>query len=174
MSEQDNEVLAATNSNEEQELEINLEDDSDDVETLKAQVAEKDTFARQAIARAKKAEAELKSLKGNKTEANQNLETKTISQETIEETVLKAQGESQEMIDQLKKIAQVTGKTIFEARQDPYYLAIKQAKENEVKSSQAKLGASKGSGSKKAEKSFNTPGLTAEEHKELWREKMGR
>ncbi len=172
MSEQD-QVLDATNSNEEQELELTLEDIPDDVETLKAQIAEKDTFARQAIARAKKAEAELKSLKV-KPEASQNLASKPVSQEVIEETVLKAQGETQEMIDQLKKIAQVTGKSIFEARQDPYYLAIKKAQEDEVKSSQAKLGASKGSGSKKAEKTFNTPGLTAEEHKALWREKMGR
>jgi hypothetical protein len=173
MSEQDNEVLEATNSNDEG-IEINLEGESDDTEALKAQIAEKETFARQAIARAKKAEAELKALKSKEVAPDNQKLNNTISQETIEETVLKAQGESQEMIDQLKKIAQVTGKSIFDARQDPIFLAIKQTKENEVKSSQAKLGASKGSGSKKAEKTFNTPGLTAEEHKALWKEKMGR
>jgi hypothetical protein len=173
MSENDNEVLEATNSNEEQELEINL-DDNDDVEALRTQITEKDNFAKQAIARAKKAEAELKALKGAKpAEANQNTQP-SPSHETIEETILRAQGESQEMIDQLKKIAQVTGKTLIDARQDPYYVALKKAKEDEVKSAKAKLPASRGSGTAKQEKSFNTPGLTEAEFKELWREKMGK
>jgi hypothetical protein len=174
MSENDNEVLEATNSNEEQELEINL-DDNDDVEALRTQITEKDNFAKQAIARAKKAEAELKALKGSKpAEANQNTQNSPASLETIEETILKAQGESQEMIDQLKKIAQVTGKTLIDARQDPYYLSLKKAQEDEVKSAKAKLPASRGSGKAKQEKSFSTPGLSEAEFKELWKEKNGR
>jgi len=170
MSENDNEVLEATNSNEEQELEINL-DDNDDVEVQEKTYSEKEF--KQVLARAKNAEAKLKS-NPKPAEANQNTQNSPASLETIEETILKAQGESQEMIDQLKKIAQVTGKTLIDARQDPYFIALKKAKEDEVKSAKAKLPASRGSGTAKQEKSFNTPGLTEAEFKDLWREKMGK
>lgn len=174
MSEQDNEVLEATNSNEELELENEeLEEGSDDVEALREQINEKETFAKQAIARAKKAEAELKALKGKKPAEASQLNN-TDSQSTIEETVLRAQGMSEELVDKLKMIAQVTGKTLIQAQSDPYFVSVKTAMEEEAKSAQAKLHTSRGSGSVKQEKDFNTPNLTEEEFKAMWKEKMNK
>jgi len=173
MSEQDNEVLEAINSNEEENLEVEIEDGSDDVEALREQINEKETFAKQAIARAKKAEAELKALKGKKPEEASQINN-TDSQSTIEETVLKAQGMSEELVDKLKMIAQVTGKSLIQAQSDPYFMSVKTAMEEEAKSAQAKLHTSRGSGSVKQEKSFNTPNLTEEEFKAMWKEKMNK
>ena len=175
MSELDNEVLEATNSNEEENLEVEeIETDGDDVDALREAIEKKDAFAKQAIARAKKAEAELKAFKANKPEeASQNINNQT-SNLSVEETVLKAQGMSSDLLDELKKIAQVTGKELIEAQADPYFIAIKQAKEDELKSAQAKLGSSKGSGSRKQEKTLQTPGLSEEEFKALWKEKMNK
>jgi hypothetical protein len=177
MSDNDNEVAVTTSTDDLQDIELELDDIEveDDVDALKSQIAEKTNFAKQAVARAKKAEAELKALKSKSADDTQpNIKPAHSTQETIEETILKAQGESQEMIDAMKKVAQVTGKTLIEARQDAYIVSLRKAKEDEVKSNQARLPASRGSGSVKKEKSFSTPGLSEAEFKELWRAKNGR
>jgi hypothetical protein len=176
MSTTDEQVVEATSSNEEQELEINLDEtSSDDVETLKSNLAKEQTAKNQILARAKKAEAELKALKGEgNATASQNINNSPISDEAIEIKILKAQGMAPDLIEQLQKISKVTGKSIIDAQSDPYFQSIKKDKEDEVKSAKAKLGASRGSGSVKQEKSFNTPGLTDAEFKQLYKEKFGK
>lgn len=170
MSEQDEQVLEATNSNEEIEIDL-TQDDTEDVEALRNLVAEKDAFARQAVARAKKAEAELKTLKGTgQPEATQNINSNVLSAEDVDIKILKAQGKSQEEIDYLKKLAHVNGTGIVEAQNDALFKAWTAQRDAESKAEKAKLGASRGAGSIRQEKSTTTPGLSDQEHKELWRQ----
>ena len=107
-------------------------------------------------------------------EAPKKIINKTnTSPNSIEETVLKAQGVSQEELDVLKKVSALNGISIIDAQKDDMFVLWKQKKEAEERQEKARLGASKGA-SQKAEKiSFNTPGLTKEQHKALWKEKMG-
>jgi len=171
MSEQDNQVVEATNSTEEVELVVDESTtESEAVESPEAEVKEetvpKSQF-NQVLARAKKAEALLK----NKPKESIN---NVLSEETIEEKILLSQGLSSELIDELKALSKVRGKSLLATTTDPIFVAIKEAKEKEVKEQKARLGASKGSGSVKKEKSFTTPGLTPEEHKEMWKSSQGR
>ena len=122
---------------------------------------------RQMEARARKAESALRKNSPVADEAKNF--NNTLSGEQIEVTVLKAQGVSSDDISYLKKLAAVNGTTLIEAREDELYLSFKAKKESDVKAQKAKLGASKGSGSVSKERSFNTSGLTAQEHKELWK-----
>lgn len=161
-------------STEEQELELTL-DDTEDVEALKTQIAEKDTFARQAIARAKKAEAELKAFKGGKpAEATQTLAPNAPVTEELEVLILKSQGMSPELIETLKKVSQATGKTLLDTQKDDIFITIKDKLEATEKSAKASVGASRGSGKVTKGKDFSTAGLTQEEHKELWLKEQGR
>lgn len=173
MSENDKEVLEATNSNEEIDLETEQSNDIEDVEALKRQIEEKDTFARQAVARAKKAEADLKALKEKAGEATQIINN-APSEETIDVKILQSQGLDDEAIAYLKKIAQVNGTTLIEAKKDELYKAFEEKREREEKAKKASLGASRGSGAIRKEKSITSPGLSDEEHKELWRKSLGR
>jgi len=162
-----------TTTEQETELDLNL-DDMEDVEALKAQIALKDTFARQAVARAKKAEADLKALRAEgKAEATHSI-TNTSSEEATAVMILQSQGLDDDAIAYLKKIAAVNGTSIIAAKSDELYKAFEVKRDVDEKSKKASLGASRGSGSVKKEKSISTPNLTEEEHKELWRKSSGR
>lgn len=176
MSEQDEQVVdSATSGSQEQELEINLGEttDEDTVESLKAKLEEanaklvKEAEARrQLTARAKSAEAKPAQVKP---QINNQLDTATV-----EKLLLKSQGMSDELLGELETLAKVRGKSILDTQTDPIFVALKEAKEAEVKKSKATLGTSKGSGTVKATKDFNTAGLSDEDHKELWKQSQGR
>ncbi len=109
--------------------------------------------------RAKKAEAELKVAKTSKP-----TEAKPTSPSNVEETVLLAQGMSEELLDKLKKVAQVNGINLIKAQNDPIFVAIKSQYEKDKKQENASLPASRSSGSVKPKKTLNSPGLSREEH----------
>jgi len=92
---------------------------------------------------------------------------------SIEETVLKAQGLDEEEIDMLKKVSVLSGVSLIDAQKDTVFKLWKEKQESEQKSKRASMGTSKGSSAKPV-KSFNTPGLSEAEFKELWKQKMGR
>lgn len=92
---------------------------------------------------------------------------------SIEETVLKAQGLEEEEIDMLKKVSVLSGVSLIDAQKDTVFKLWKEKQESEQKSKRASMGTSKGSSAKPV-KSFNTPGLSEAEFKELWKQKMGR
>jgi len=92
---------------------------------------------------------------------------------SIEETVLKAQGLEEEEIDMLKKVSVLSGVSLIDAQKDTVFKLWKEKQEAEQKSKRASMGTSKGSSAKPV-KSFNTPGLSEAEFKELWKQKMGR
>lgn len=172
MSENDTEQLEATILNEELELDL-TQDDTEDVEALKTQIEAKNTFARQAVARAKRAEAELKALKDAKAPEATQLNNQPLDAEAIDTRLLKLQGKSDDDIKYLKKIASVNGTSLIEAVADDLYVSYEDKKQAQVKAEKARLGASKGGGSVKAEKTFNSQELSAEDHKALWRQQQG-
>lgn len=166
----ENEVAEAINLADEQAVETQPEnvEETEDVEALKVKLAEALEAKRQLTARAKDAEAKLK----NKADATQPLNN-SLSAEDVEVRILKAQGMKQELIDELKVVAKARGKGILDTQSDPIFVAIKEQHEAQEKSQKAKLPASRGSSSVKAEKTFNTRGISDEDHKALWREKNG-
>lgn len=169
MSDEDNKVLGATMSDEELELDNELED-TDDVEALKEALKKEKTAKQQILARAKKAEAQLKEKKPAESFTNNN----TPTHEDVETKILKAQGVSDDEIEYLKKLSKLNNTSIIEAQSDDIFKAFKSKKEAEEKAEKAKLGASRGSGSQKRDKNFNSKGLSDDEHKELWRQNQGR
>lgn len=175
MSEQDTPVVPATIETSVQEPEIVLEETpvEETVESLTAKLNEANAglvreaeARRQLTARAKAAEAKAKPAEPHVT--NQ------IDNEMIERTVLKSQGMSDEILSELVALSKVRGKSLLDTQSDPIFIALKESREAEVKKSKANLGASKGSGSVKVQKNFNTPDLSEAEHKEMWRNSQGK
>lgn len=163
---------------------INLDDTKDidqdlegieDPAVLKEQVLKARTFARQAVARAKKAESkkapeEKKTPEEPKDQGASHTSKAVLTAEDVDIRVLRAQKMPEEEIKYLKKVAALNETGIIEAQSDEVYLAWKQKKEDDDKAEKARLGASQGSGSKKKEKEINTPGLSDADHKEKWKE----
>ena len=173
-----NQVIdSTTNETQEQETEITLEETTDEetVESLKAKLdeanakLEKEAEARrQLTARAKTAEANaVKPIE--KPQLNNGIDLATM-----EKTILKSQGMSDDLLGELVALSKVRGKSLLDTQSDPIFIALKDAKDAEAKKAKANLGASKGSGTVKTTKGFDTPGLSAEEHKEMWKQSQGR
>lgn len=113
--------------------------------------------------RAKKAEAELKALRGST-----GAPAKSVSPQLgVEEAVLLANGMSEELLGELKAVAKVRGTSLIKAQADPIFVAVKEKFEKDKKQKDASLPASRGASAVKAAKTANTPGLTREEHKAL-------
>lgn len=143
-------------------IELELED-TEDVQAIKDKAEKMETFARQTLARAKKAEEELKVLKTPKPTPAQD----TLSQASVEETVLLANGMSEELLGELKAIAAVRKTSLIKAQSDPLFVAAKEVIEKERKQKEASLPVSRGSGQTKVKKTVNSPGLSRDEHKAL-------
>lgn len=88
-------------------------------------------------------------------------------QQSVEETVLLAQGMPEELLTELKAIAQVRGTSMIKAQNDPIFVAVKEKFEKTQKTKNASLPAARGAGSIRPKKDLNTPGLSREEHKKL-------
>lgn len=125
----------------------------------------------QLTARAKKAEARLKEVEEKYKSSTETAEEKTASPD-VDERVLKANGMSDDLLKELKAVAQVRGVGLIEAQADPVFQGIKENYEKETKAKEASLGASKGSGQAKPKKSFTTPNLSRDEHKELFKQRF--
>ncbi len=106
-----------------------------------------------------------------KTQKAKPVQTQTqATPANVEEVVLLANGMDETLMEQLKKVAAINNTSLLKAQNDPIFVAVKEKFEREKKSSNASLGASRGSGSVKAQKSLSTPGLTREEHMKLAQE----
>jgi hypothetical protein len=147
-----------------------IEETPEEVTEVTEETVPKSQF-NQVLARAKKAEEALK--KSNPQNITNKQTTVSTSTEDMEAMVLKAQGMPSDLLDELKAVAKARGKTLLDSVNDPIFVAIKSQKETETKALKAKLGASKGSGSVKKEKSINSIGLSEEEHKEMWKANRG-
>lgn len=106
----------------------------------------------------------------NKTSKKETQTTSNVSEIDIEAKILKSQGIDDDMIEEMKTLATLRGKSLLEMKSDPIIVAMNQEKERQEKERQARLGASKGSGTVKQEVTTQTPGLSEDEHKRLWKE----
>lgn len=94
--------------------------------------------------------------------------SKPTTEPSVEETVLRANGMPNELLSHLKKVANLNGTSLLDAQKDPIFVAVKDKFDKEVKRKQASLGAGRGAGGKKSEKTFTTPGISRDEHKEMF------
>jgi hypothetical protein len=151
----------------EEESQEQSQDDDSDLEALKAEL-EKERKARQQLtARAKKAEADLLASKKSQSK------TSASASPDVDERILKANGMSDELLKELKVISKVRGVPLIDAQSDPVFKAIKDNYEKDQASNEASLGASKGSGPSKPKKTPNTPGISRDEHKEMFKKMVG-
>lgn len=148
-----------TDTNQESETEI-------DVEQLQA-------TNKKLYERTKAAEAELKALKQAKKPL---VQSKTVSTQAtvlsvdVDERIILSQGMAPDLLKSLKDVSKVRELSLIDAQKDPIFLAIKETYDKEQKQKDASLGASKGSNQTRAKKTFNTPGLTKEAHKQMWKD----
>jgi len=168
------EVVDAIESTDEEEVaveeEATEEEEGESVDELQAKLEEAEEAKRQLTARAKKAEKEAKALRSKPAKESSEAINNTLSADDVDVKILQSQGMSEDLIKELKAIAQVRGTSILATQLDPIFISIKEKKEQEDKNTAASLGASKGSGKVKARKSTATPNLSEEEHRNLWRD----
>jgi hypothetical protein len=169
MPDEDIQVVDTTSSDDEQDIEIEL-DDSEDIEAPQEKTYSEQQF-KQVLARAKKAEAEAKALKPRTVEAPKT-ETSPSSPSDVAEVVLKAQGMEPELLKELKAISQLRKVDLIDAQNDPLFKAVKENFEKEKKEKAASLGASRGSGQAKEKVTTRKPDLSREEHMELAKKLM--
>lgn len=170
MTNEENEVIDSTNDTEqtaepkeevvEEEVELDLEDEVKSDEELEKLKKEVETLKAQKEHWRNKA-------------SEKKIETSTLTEEAVEMKILKSQGMADELIESLKKVAKVTGKPMLDAQSDSVFIAMKNEYERKLKEEKSSLGASRGSAQVKAKADTNTPGLTEEAHKQLWKSKMG-
>ena len=149
------EVEEATNSNEDSiEETVDLSDELEKERQAKSQI----------LARAKKAEAELKELKAKSSLNN--------DPQLSDELKLIARGLSDEEIEQAKIIAKGKGIALPEAIKEPLFLTFQSDLKDKKRKEDAKLGASKGSGESKDESGI-TSNMTRDEHMKAFKKVMG-
>jgi hypothetical protein len=79
---------------------------------------------------------------------------------------------TQEEYAYAKKVGKMEDMPIGEAVKNPLFTTWRQNRQEEVKRQEASMGASKGSGSRKKQKTFETPHLSQDDHKELWKKRV--
>lgn len=90
-----------------------------------------------------------------------------------EEGILFAKGFSETEVEQAKKVAQIQGVKLTDAVRDPLFTGWKAIEDKKAKDREAQLPASRG-GRTTVKKTLATPGLSDEDHKALFNEKIGR
>ena len=167
----DEESNVAVDTDTDEEVVLDDTADMEDVEAIKLKLEEAEEAKRQLTARAHKAEAELK--KAKQTAPQKEIINNGLDADSVDVKILQSQGLSEDLIEQLKKLAKINGTSILAAQSDSIYQVIKERKEQEEKKAKASLGASRGSGSPTGKKDFNSPGLTEAEHRDLWKKRNG-
>lgn len=153
------EVEETTNSNETStEDAVALQEKLDAAEKAKSQI----------LARAKKAEQELKDLKA-KPQVNTNNDS-----QLSDELKLIARGLSDEEIEQAKVIGKGKGISPLEAIKDPLFTLYQGDLKEKKRKEDAKLGASRGSGETQEEVTGLQSGSTREEHEKAFKKLVGK
>lgn len=165
MDENPEDVATDTNVEGEEATESNEDSEQEDTVALKEKAEKAEQFAKQAIARAKKAEEELKALKANP--------PINSDPQLSDELKLIARGLSDEEIEQAKIIAKGKGINLPEAIKEPLFLSFQSNLKEKKRKEDAKLGASKGSGESQ-EETLVKPDMTREEHQKVFNELMGK
>lgn len=163
-------VLDIDQLNEETESEVDtehieneqVENESDEVRKLRSENAK----LVEIIKRRKEREAQ-----SHQSSPTQTINTNQAQPITRDEAVLFAQGFSEEDVDYLNVVAKGTGLPLKEAKEHPIFAAYIEKQANEKKAKKASMGTSKGS---TMQKTVSLAGISAEEHKNIWKEKMGK
>jgi phage terminase large subunit len=132
-------------------------------------VEETETETQEETPEAKRAKAQAEAAKYRRLLEKEQSKPKGTPQAfaNVEETVLLANGMPEELMEELKAVAAVRKVSLLKAQADPIFVAVKEKFEKDLKQASASLPASRGSGVVKAQKTFNTPGLSREEHMAL-------
>ena len=166
MADEAEDVAVDTNTEVEETTNSNEISEQEDTEVLKIEAEKAKKFAKDAIGRATKAEAELKALK----EANPPV---TRDPQLSDELKLIARGLSDEEIEKAKVIAKGNGTTLNEALKDDMFITYQKKLKEDKRKEDAKLGASKGSGESQDE-TLIKPDMTREEHMKAFNKMMGK
>jgi hypothetical protein len=143
----------------------NQPDIEDRLAELEQEIAKQREIAENQRIRAEKAEAKAKATPKPKTN-----EDDKNDYPDVDERILKAGGMPDELLKELKAIAKARDVTLIDAQNDSLFKLVKENYEQELKSKEASLGSSKGSGNAVAKKSPSTPGLSRDEHKAMWKQ----
>lgn len=92
----------------------------------------------------------------------------------VQAEIMRVNGTSQELIDQLKTLAKTQNTDLVTAKDSPVGKAIVETYEKEQKQANASVGASKASGKVKPKKSFEQSNLSPEDHKAMWKKAVGK
>lgn len=153
--------------NDETTPEVELDENQIDIDTTEETSTEESTGeSKNWEAEAKKWEAIAK--RKAKREANAPVVPLKDNPALPEELKLIARGLSDEDIEQAKIISKGKDISLSEAIKDPLFIAHQNAAKEQKRKEDAKLGATRGSGQVET-KGFKS-GMTADEHKALWRE----
>lgn len=156
---------------------LNEEDETElDTEHIENDESENDEEVTKLRSENKKLIEIIKRRKERETQSHQSAPTQTINTNnaqpiTRDEAVLFAQGYSEEDVDYLNVVAKGTGLPLKEAKEHPIFAAYIEKLDKEKKAKRASLGTSKGS---TIQKEVSLAGISAEEHKNIWKEKMGK
>lgn len=164
MADEATDVTVDTSTEVEEATESNEDSEQEDTVDLQAELEKERIAKSQILARAKKAEEELKAFKANPP-VNSN-------PQLSDELKLIARGLSDEAIEQAKVIAKGKGVALPEAIKDPLFLSYQEAEKDRERKEKAKLGASKGSGESQDSTLIKTE-MTREEHQEAFKKVMG-
>ena len=91
---------------------------------------------------------------------------------TRDEGILFSKGFEEAEVEHAQKVATLQGVKLTEAIKDPLFTTWKTNRDAEAKKQQAQLGTSKGARTT-VKKTIDTPGLSDEEHKEMFKELTG-
>lgn len=155
---------------ENEEKTLNLEEEIKNEEVEEEVVEEKPDLSEE-LKKARDESAKWRRLAEKKAKPSEAppLAPNALSADDVDVKILQSQGADEATIEYLKKIAKVNGTSVLAAQSDDLFVAFKEKKEREDKAQKASIGASQGSGSSQKGKTVSTPGLSAEEHKELWK-----
>ena len=141
-----NEVAVTPEVAEDTEVELQLEEETE-VDVEKLQETNKKLYAR-LKALESKVKATPKEVTQPKKEINSNVQSVDM-----DEVRLIAKGYEEDEISKIKAIAKGNGCSLLDATKDEMFVLWKEKQDAEVKKSKSQLGASKGSGSARPEKS---------------------
>lgn len=156
------------------ETETQVEEKNDDIDVDKLLETNKKLYARAKTAEAeakrlKELEEEIKKLK--ETPAQESTQAESVSKE---EVILFAQGFSLEEVEKIKTISKLENTGLLAAKESDVFKAWKASADAKKKDEDAELEISTGSPKARKKLDFNTPDLTPEQHRELFKKRFGR
>ncbi len=146
---------------------------SEDADSEKNWEAEAKKWKAIASRKAKQAEAKAEAVEPED-KPKEPIETNDGSGLTEEDIIVISRVGDKEKLDMMRDIAKLKKVSLDEASSSQMYQLWEKEHEAGKKADAARLGASTGSGAKRRKNSLQTPGLTTEDHKELFNRSIGK